>query len=198
MSHGPLLLASRSPRRRELLDRIGIAYRVCPADVDESALAGESPEGYVLRLARHKAAVVYEREPQSAAALAADTTVTLDGRLYGKPADRADALAMLQELAGRTHRVLTAVALAHAGGLDSELSVSEVTFAPLDAAAIGRYWDSGEPLDKAGGYAIQGLAAVFIRELRGSYTGVMGLPLYETATLLARAGLGHPLAGAAP
>ena len=104
---------------------------------------------------------------------------------------------MLHALAGRTHRVLTAVALAHAGGLDSDLSASEVTFAPLDAATIERYWASGEPHDKAGGYAVQGLAAVFIRELRGSYTGIMGLPLYETATLLARAGITHALSGAA-
>ena len=170
---------------------------VHPADVDESALAGESPEAYVLRLARHKAAVVYAREPASAGALAADTTVTLDGRIFGKPADRDDGLAMLHALAGRTHRVLTAVALAHAGGLDSDLSASEVTFAPLDAATIERYWASGEPHDKAGGYAVQGLAAVFIRELRGSYTGIMGLPLYETATLLARAGITHALSGAA-
>lgn len=197
MSNRPLLLASRSPRRRELLDRLGVTYIVRPADIDETAAAGESADDYVRRLARQKALLVYGQDPAVAGALAADTTVTLDGRLYGKPADRAEGLAMLRALSGRTHRVLTAVTLAHAGGVDSELSASEVTFAPLDERTIESYWESGEPLDKAGSYAVQGLAAAFIQELKGSYTGIMGLPLYETAALLSRGGIPHALSGAA-
>jgi len=194
MTDRPIFLASRSPRRRELLDQIGVAHEVCPPDVDESSLPGEPAERYVERLARHKAEVVYERAARARPALAADTSVVLDGRIYGKPADRDDCARMLLALSGRTHRVLTAVALAHAGGTDSAVSVSEVTFAPLTRADCDRYWATGEPADKAGGYAVQGLGALFISHLSGSYTGIMGLPLYETGTLLARAGIGHVLA----
>lgn len=191
-----LLLASGSPRRRELLGQIGVPHAVSPAEVDESRAPGESAQRYVLRLARLKAGVVYERGARDDAALAADTTVVLGKQIYGKPENRDDCTRMLLALSGRTHRVLTAVALAYAGGLDSELSVSEVTFAKLTREDCERYWATGEPRDKAGGYAVQGLGALFIRHLSGSYSGVMGLPLYETAQLLARAGIGHALSGA--
>lgn len=193
MTHGPILLASRSPRRRELLDQIRVPHVTRPADIDETERPGESPEGYVMRLAQDKAASVYGLEPTAPAALAADTTVALDGTIYGKPADRADGARMLRALSGRTHRVLTAVAVAHPNGVDCALSASEVTFAELDEELIGRYWETGEPTDKAGGYAVQGYAAVFIRAIRGSYSGIMGLPLFETAQLLDRAGIAHAL-----
>jgi septum formation protein len=157
--------------------------------VDEAALPGEPADAYVERLARRKAAAGWATRPATpiAPVLAADTTVVLDGRILGKPADAADGQRMLLELSGRTHQVLTAVALATRAGMHSLLSRSEVCFRPISPAEALEYWNTGEPRDKAGGYAIQGRAAVFIRELHGSYSGVMGLPLYETAQLLARA-----------
>lgn len=173
---------------------MGVAYEVSPADVDESVRADESPEAYVLRLAVEKARAVHGAASLARAALAADTTVTLDGEIFGKPADRLDGLRMLATLSGRTHRVLTAVALAHEGGVTSALSANEVTFAPLTGQLMERYWETGEPADKAGGYAVQGLAAMFITKIVGSYTGIMGLPVYETASLLTSAGIGHALA----
>ena len=166
---------------------------VCPADVDESTRPGEDPQRYVERLARHKAEVVYERGLKARPALAADTSVVLDGRIYGKPADQEDCARMLLALSGQTHQVLTAVALAHRNGTDSAVSISEVTFCELTVEDCERYWATGEPADKAGGYAVQGLGALFIRHLAGSYTGIMGLPLYETGMLLTRAGIGHAL-----
>ena len=193
MTAGLIFLASRSPRRRELLDQIGVPHTVSPADVDESCRPGESPERYVERLARHKAEVVYARERRARPALAADTSVALGSQLYGKPADAGDCARMLLALSGRTHRVLTAVAIAHANGVDSAVSISEVTFCELTVEDCERYWATGEPADKAGGYAVQGLGALFIRHLAGSYTGIMGLPLYETGMLLTRAGIGHAL-----
>ncbi len=193
MTAGLIFLASRSPRRRELLDQIGVPHTVSPADVDESCHPGEAAERYVERLARHKAGVVYAREHRARPALAADTSVALGDELFGKPADRQDCQRMLLALSGRTHRVYTAVAIAHANGVDSAVSVSEVTFCELTAADCDRYWATGEPADKAGAYAVQGLGALFIRHIAGSYTGIMGLPLYETGTLLARAGIGHAL-----
>lgn len=193
MTDGPVLLASRSPRRQALLEQIGVPYAVVPADIDEARLAGEAPARYVERLARAKAEVVYARDGTGCPVLAADTTVALGERIYGKPDGAADGARMLLELAGRTHQVLTCVALAHAGGLESVLSVSEVSFGPIDAGACARYWATGEPADKAGGYAVQGLGALFIRHLSGSYSGVMGLPLRETAQLLDGAGIRHAL-----
>ncbi len=188
--------ASLSPRRRELLAQIGVSFQVLELAVDESLGAGETAEGYVARVARAKALAGWElREGRSSAAssaapvLAADTAVVVDGRVLGKPRDRADGERMLLELSGRTHVVLTAVTLAAAQGVRSRLSVSEVTFRTIGPEEAGEYWDTGEPQDKAGGYAVQGRAAVFISALRGSYSGVMGLPLYETAELLAWAGV---------
>jgi len=181
-----LMLASASPRRRELLWQIGVPHRVSVASIDERARPGESPADCVRRLALAKAqASPDERLP----VLGADTAVVLDGDMLGKPRDRASALTMLARLSGRTHRVLTAVALVAANGHEIALSESEVEFRVMSPDERERYWESGEPRDKAGGYAIQGLGAVFVSALRGSYSGVMGLPLQETATLLAAAGV---------
>lgn len=187
----PLIcLASASPRRRQLLQQIGIAHCVAPGNVDESQVPGETPRDYVLRLARAKA----ERKSRDPAAgglpvLGADTAVILDGVILGKPVDGADARRMLSLLAGRQHEVLSAVALAYRDRCEARLSVSQVRFASLSTTDIDRYVASGEPFGKAGGYAIQGLAAAFIEHLAGSYSGVMGLPLYETSLLLAGAGI---------
>jgi septum formation protein len=193
-----IYLASRSPRRRELLSQIGVRYHLLlfrarpgeDADVDEAPLAGELPAVYVERLARAKAEAGWRRLMQrnlpQAPVLAADTTVAVDGRILGKPINRDDAAAMLASLSDRQHEVLTAVALKLGDWMESAVSRSEVRFKKLSAEEIRLYVASGECDDKAGAYAIQGRAARFITELRGSYSGVMGLPLYETAELLER------------
>lgn len=193
MSHTPLptlCLASASPRRRDLLWQIGVPHTVAAAQVDESLLPGESPEDYVERVALEKAMTIRnagERLP----VLGADTAVVLDGTVYGKPVDRADALAMLSRLSGRTHQVLTAVALATERSVELCVSASTVRFRDLTLAEREAYWQTGEPRDKAGAYAIQGYGAVFIESLSGSYSGVMGLPLAETARLLRAAGIDY-------
>jgi len=185
-----LVLASASPRRRELLWQIGVAHRVAVAGVDERALSGEHAADCVQRLALAKARTIWQEELHvGLPVLGADTAVVLDGEMLGKPATRADAIGMLLRLAGREHRVLTAVALVDRRGARVRLCDSEVRFRELTHAECARYWESGEPRDKAGGYAIQGLAAVFVSALRGSYSGVMGLPLFETAELLDDAGV---------
>jgi septum formation protein len=186
MSADFVYLASGSPRRRELLTQIGVPFQLLTVAVDESIVPGEAPEAYVVRLSLAKAAAgsAIRPERQTAPVLAADTAVVLDGKILSKPAGAQDGVRMLQELSGRTHEVLTAVALATACGVQSRLSRSQVTFRAVTVAEAQAYWDTGEPRDKAGGYAIQGRAAVFIADLRGSYSGVMGLPLYETAALL--------------
>ena len=183
-------LASASPRRGELLRQIGVEFRVQPADIDEAPRAGEPARDYVLRLAAAKAAAVgavLKHTP--APVLAADTAVVLDGEILGKPADAPEALRMLERLSGRVHEVLTAVALGVGGAIDTRLCVSEVRFRATTADERAAYCRTGEPLDKAGGYAIQGRAAVFVEHLRGSFSGVMGLPLFETAELLVRYGV---------
>jgi septum formation protein len=193
-----IYLASRSPRRRELLQQIGIAFELLPmrgglprdVDVDETPLAGEAPAAYVMRIARAKATagwreVVLQSLPASPV-LAADTTVVLDGEIIGKPADAEHARQLLHRLSGKTHQVLTAIAVAYMEHIETALSTSAVEFRVLDDAEIRRYAESGEPLDKAGAYAIQGRAAVFVRAISGSYSGIMGLPLFETAELLRR------------
>jgi septum formation protein len=184
-------LASGSPRRRELLQQIGVPFRVVAAAVDEAVLAGEAPVTYVARLAALKAEAGWERSRGAADApvLAADTAVVLDGRILGKPSDQQNAADMLLELSGRTHEVLTAIALRTAAGLQTRVSRSEVTFRRMAADEIRAYWETGESSDKAGAYAIQGRAAIFVADLRGSYSGVMGLPLFETAELLCAAGV---------
>jgi septum formation protein len=187
-----IYLASGSPRRRELLQQIGVPFRVISAEVDETELeGGEEPLAYVSRLAVAKAACGWLRcrELGEAAVLAADTAVVLEGRILGKPRDMDDALRMLRDLSGRTHEVLTAVAVRTADRVRSAVSRSQVAFRSIDAAEARAYWATGEPQDKAGAYAIQGYAAVFIADLKGSYSGVMGLPLFETAQLLEAAGM---------
>lgn len=186
-----LYLASGSPRRRELLTQIGVPFRLLGVAVDETAVAGEAPEQYVLRVAEAKAAAGVSGMPaqQPAPVLAADTAVVMDGKILLKPVDARHGECMLRDLSGRAHEVLTAVALATDRGVRTRLSRSEVTFRVITAGEARAYGDTGEGLDKAGGYAIQGLAAVFVADLRGSYSGVMGLPLFETAELLASEGL---------
>ena len=196
MSSDFVYLASGSPRRRELLTQIGVPFRVLAAAVDERVRPGEAPAAYVARLAAAKADAGWEqnREP-GGPVLAADTAVVLQGKILGKPSDRQDAMSMLQGLSGCTHEVLTAVALRTVRGLRWRTSRSEVTFRGIALAEAQAYWETGEPRDKAGGYAIQGRAAVFIAALNGSYSGVMGLPLFETAELLGEAGMAHWLKG---
>jgi len=182
-----IYLASASPRRSALLRQIAIAHEVRPVDIDESPRTNETPDAYALRLARQKAQalwtrlVAHERRP----VLAADTTVAIGGEILGKPADRDDARRMLERLSGRDHEVHTAVAVVHEAGHDARSSRSTVSFRPLTRDEIDWYWHTGEPADKAGAYAVQGQGAIFIRHLAGSYSGVMGLPLYETWELLA-------------
>jgi len=190
MSLDFVYLASGSPRRRELLQQIGVSFRVVGTAVDEAVRLAETAPAYVLRLAAAKADAGWERsrDATDVPVLAADTAVVLDGKILGKPADRQDGEGMLRQLSGRTHEVLTAVALRTANGLQSRISRSEVTFRSIAADEAQAYWETGEPSDKAGAYAIQGRAAIFIADLRGSYSGVMGLPLFETAELLRKAG----------
>ncbi|HEY5102317.1 MAG TPA: Maf family protein [Steroidobacteraceae bacterium] len=183
-----LLLASASPRRRELLLQLGVAHSARAAHLDETVQPGETAPAYVQRMACAKAAAVRQIE-SSLPVLGADTAVVLDGIIYGKPGGREAALGMLAQLSGREHEVLTAVALADARALNCVINVSRVRFRALSAAECRDYWDSGEPVDKAGAYAIQGFAAAFIESLHGSYSGVMGLPLFETAALLRAAGV---------
>jgi septum formation protein len=191
MGYDAIVLASASLRRSQLLDQIGVRHRVVGADIDETPRPGERPPDYVQRLAAGKAqAVVARIEGRPAGpVLAADTTVVLDDRIFGKPDDEAECLAMLGTLAGRTHAVLTAVALWHDGRLSQALDTSYVTFRAIEAEEARRYWASGEPAGKAGGYAIQGLGAVFVARIEGSFSGVMGLPLFQTAALLDAAGV---------
>ncbi len=186
----PLLcLASASPRRRELLAQIRVPHEIEPAEVDEARLPGEPPRDYVLRLARENALSVRARRPPGQPVLAADTAVVLEESVFGKPRDEQDALEMLATLGGRTHQVLTAIALAAGAEVATALSVSAVHLRVLTELERTAYWRSGEPRDKAGAYAIQGLGAVFVERLSGSYSGVMGLPLFETAQLLQAAGI---------
>ena len=184
-------LASASPRRQVLLAQLGLRWAQIPAVVDESRQPDEPPADYVRRLALAKARAGRLRCPaaQAAPVVSADTTVVVAGTVLGKPVDAADAARMLQLMSGCTHQVLTAVAVASPSGESVALSVSEVVFRTVGAVEAAAYWRSGEPADKAGGYAIQGLGAVFVQELRGSYSGVMGLPLFETAQLLGAHGV---------
>jgi septum formation protein len=200
-----IYLASRSPRRRELLHQIGVHFEPLlfregarsDADTGEDVLPGEAPEAYVRRIARQKAAAAWKRVLMRRGlarkpVLAADTTVAIGGEILGKPANPEEASAMLAKLSGGEHRVLTAVAVALEDRLEMAVSDTRVTFARLDAARIASYVASGEPFDKAGGYGIQGRAGAFVERLEGSYTGVVGLPLCETARLLREFGLVVP------
>jgi septum formation protein len=187
MSKPLIYLASASPRRRELLGQIGIAHEVRPVTLDERIEPGEAPDRYVVRLAGQKARALWEQLPaaQTLPVLGADTTVSLGDRVFGKPASAGELRQMLGQLSGRTHEVHTAVALMCTTGLRTRLQTSRVTLRTLTTREIDAYWLTGEPADKAGGYAVQGRAAVFITRIEGSYSGIVGLPLYETWELLA-------------
>src|SRR5690606_11899164 len=178
-------LASASPRRRELLEQIGVPVQRVVCAVDEQVRPGEAAADYVQRVTRDKVQAGVAAAPDGAVVLAADTAVVLDGRILGKPADREQGLAMLRALSGREHQVMTAVAVARGAEVRLQLVISRVRFGALSEAQIAAYWDTGEPADKAGGYGIQGLGAVFVEHLEGSYSAVVGLPLAETAQLLA-------------
>lgn len=191
-----IYLASRSPRRRDLLKQIGLPYELLllredlrrGPDIDETPLPDESPGVYVVRMAQEKAAmavrqIAYRRLPQKPV-LAADTTVVFDGQIVGKPDDAEHAARILRALSGREHQVLTAVALALRDQVETQISVSSVWFREISDADIRRYCSSGEPLDKAGAYGIQGRAGAFVTRITGSYSGIMGLPLAETVELL--------------
>jgi septum formation protein len=184
LQSGELILASASPRRRELLAQLDVQFSVLPTDTDESVLAGELPEAYVNRMALDKATRGLVLAQRTACILGADTAVVTGGVILGKPRDREDGLRMLQMLSGQTHQVLSGIAVMDGTRIEQRLSVTEVTFGVISAATTAAYWDTGEPCDKAGAYAIQGRGAVFVRHIAGSYSGVVGLPLYETAELL--------------
>ena len=184
-----LILASQSPRRRELLAQITPEFSVDVADIDESQLPGEAAPDYVCRLARAKAQAIWQRRADGVPVLGADTTVVIDGLLLGKPTDAEEAMAMLQRLRGREHQVLTAIALVSGQNSECLLSQTTVYFGAISDDDLQRYVASGEPMDKAGAYGIQGRAGAFVERLDGSFSGVVGLPLFETRTLLASAGI---------
>ncbi len=187
-----IYLASASPRRRELLRQLGVEFEVMPSNLLEVRQKDELPADYVVRVARDKAQfvekLVKERGLPAHPVLGADTEVVLDGEILGKPQDRDHGMALLRRLAGRAHEVLSGICVMHQGTEHTALSTSRVTFGPLTDAEIAQYWETGEPLDKAGAYAIQGRAAGFIVSLEGSYSGVMGLPLYELTGVLKKIG----------
>lgn len=189
MSNPQLILASASPRRRELLEQIGIRYQVQTADIDERPLPAEDPFALVQRLAKGKAQAIWEASDKSLPVLGADTLGLLDGQLLVKPDDFLSARQMLLSMSGRAHTIYSAVALYHQNTCELAVSESKVWFRMMTEAEIEAYWQQGEPRDKAGAYAIQGMGAIFAERLEGSYSGVMGLPLFETAQLLAKAGI---------
>lgn len=189
MHSAHLILASASPRRRELLEQIGIRYQVQTADLDESPLPNEAPLALAQRLAAAKAQTVWELSHQQLPVLGADTLGVLDGELLVKPTDFESARQMLLFMSGRAHTIYSAIALYHQGGCEQAVSESKVWFRTITEAEIRAYWYQGEPRDKAGAYAIQGLGAIFAERLEGSYSGVMGLPLFETAQVLEKTGI---------
>jgi len=187
-THAMLILASQSPRRRELLSQIGLEFTVVPACIDETPAPGEAAEDYVQRMALEKAQSVADKQAagdEAPVVVGSDTAVVLGDWIMGKPATQAEARDMLSALAGRSHRVLSSVAVVQGDKQDWQFSDNQVTFRGISEAEIQAYWESGEPRDKAGAYAIQGRGAVFVSHLSGSYSAVMGLPLFETAQLLA-------------
>ncbi|WP_119393221.1 Maf family protein [Salinibius halmophilus] len=181
-----LVLASQSPRRHELLKQIGVAHSQQPVDIDETPHVGELADDYVVRMAVEKARAAYKGEQ---VVLASDTCGVLDGEILLKPVDKQDAMAMWQRMAGRDHDILTSICVISGQGEHWRLCRSTVRFRAFDRALFERYWQTGEPHDKAGGYAIQGLGAVLVANMQGSYSSVMGLPLFETAELLQQAGV---------
>jgi len=187
-----LILASASPRRRAFLESLGLSCEVRPADADETPQPDERPEAYVARVAALKARLVAQQAGDDAVVLAADTVVTLDGAILGKPVDGVDFAAMMRRLSGRTHQVSTAVTVQRGALQESDRVDTAVTFRALTAREIDWYWATGEPRDKAGGYALQGVGGAFVARIDGSHSGVIGLPLTETLQLLARAGIAPP------
>jgi septum formation protein len=187
-----IILASASPRRKELLNQINVRHFVQAVDIDETPLFNESPSEYVQRLAAEKAVACFQKFNPKLPILAADTTVALNNNIMGKPKDKNEALTMLRQLSGNTHQVFTAIALL-GRSQHQALNITEVTFKSLSEVEMLAYWHSGEPLDKAGGYAIQGVGSLFIERINGSFSGVMGLPLFETAQLLALEGIELPV-----
>ena len=184
-----IILASASPRRRELLEQLAVNFSVMPADIDETPRNNELPSSYVMRMAREKAqAILAAQTVENAVVIGSDTSVVMENQIFGKPENKQHAIDMLSSLSGATHQVLTAVTVAGAKQSFDALSQSDVTFRRLSADELEHYWSTKEPLGKAGGYAIQGFAARFIQHLSGSYSGVMGLPLFETASLLTEYG----------
>ena len=183
-----IILASASPRRRELLDQIKVSYQVYAVDLDETPLPNERPLDYVKRVAAEKSALCVAQLNPTLPVLAADTSVILGNTIMGKPKDEVDALAMLRQLSGKTHQVLSAVSLRGREHFEA-MSITEVAFRELSEREILDYWQTGEPLDKAGSYAIQGLGGLFVQSIVGSFSGVVGLPLFETAQLLSKQGI---------
>jgi nucleoside triphosphate pyrophosphatase len=183
-----LILASASPRRKELLDQIKVTYAVNPIDLDETPRINESPLDYVKRVAAEKSAACVAQLGSSVPILAADTAVVLDDLIMGKPKDQQDAIAMLTQLSGRTHQVYSAISLRGREHWQA-VSITDVTFRSLTEREMLAYWHSGEPVDKAGSYAIQGMGGIFVASIKGSFSGVVGLPLFETAGLLAKQGI---------
>ena len=183
-----IILASASPRRQELLDQIKVTYKVHPVDLDETPLPGESPLAYVRRLAAEKSAACKAQLNPNIPVLAADTAVIVGNVIMGKPKNQADALAMLTQLSGKTHQVYSAISL-RGREHGQAVSITEVMFRRLTEQQILDYWHSGEPQDKAGSYAIQGRGAMFVAAIKGSFSGVVGLPLFETAELLSNQGI---------
>lgn len=199
-----LYLASESPRRQELLQQLKVQFEVIQAPIDESVLAAETPEAYVQRMAIEKAQAGFSKLVSETSSgkvseqtwvIGGDTAVVLGGKIFGKPLDKADALSMLQALSGQTHLVLSSLAIINNKQVFSVLNTTQVTFKVLSPIEVNDYWQTGEPLGKAGGYAIQGLGARFIKTIHGSYSGVMGLPLYELDQLLTESGYRTALKG---
>lgn len=184
MTSPELILASTSPRRQQLLKQLEVNFDIVPVDIDESVLPGEKAADYVIRLAKEKALAGAKVSSYRLPVLGADTTVVVAEQILGKPKDKQDFINMMQSLSGRTHLVLTAIALISDKTSLHDLVSTEVTFRSMTLSEIETYWESGEPQDKAGGYAIQGIAAKFIERINGSYTAVVGLPLCETEQLL--------------
>lgn len=189
MNNAQIILASASPRRVELLQQIAVKFIQQVADIDETHCVGENAEAFVCRLAEEKARAVYDKSTKQLPVLGSDTIVVVDEHILGKPDDYQHASEMLNLISGRKHQVMTAVSLVYDGQHQTLLNISDVEFMPMDQPVIDAYIETGESIGKAGAYAVQGVAAQFITEIRGSYSSIMGLPLYETRLLLEQAGL---------
>ena len=188
-----LILASKSPRRKELLTQLGYQFHCHAANIDESVRPDEGPAAYVERLAREKALHIAKQQKNKALILGSDTAVIIDGKILGQPKDKQDAVKMLNMLSGAKHQVVTGIAVAEDQRVESTVVSTDVFFKSLSQNEIDNYWESGEPKDKAGAYAIQGMGGQFVKQIQGSYSAVVGLPLYETAQLLAGFGLPTPV-----